>query len=65
MLDEILVVSVCADDAFAAAFLRTVVDDWSAFDETEMRNRDDAALVGDDIFHAEFAESGGDFGASW
>ena len=64
VLDEILVVGLGADDALAAALLGAVVGDAGALDEAEVGDGDDAALVGDDVLHAEFAGGGDDLGAA-
>ena len=64
MLDEILVVRLSADHAFAAALLRTVFGDRRALDEAEVGDGDDAALVGDDVLHPELAGEGLDLGAA-
>ena len=62
VLDEVLLVGLGADDALAAAFLRAVFGDGGALDEAEMGDGDDAAFVGDDVFHAEIAEGADDLG---
>ena len=62
MLHEIVLVGFRTDDALAAAFLGAVVGGGSAFDEAGVGDGDDAALVGDDVLHAELAEGGDDLG---
>lgn len=62
VLHKILFVGFGTDDALAAAFLGAVVGDGGAFDEAEVGDGDDAAFVGDDVFHAEFAGGGDDLG---
>ena len=62
MLHKILFVSIGADDAFAAAFLRAEIGHAGAFDEPEVRDCDDHAFIRDDIFHPEFANGVADFG---
>ncbi len=73
MFYEIFIVGVGSDDAFTAAFLGAEVSDAGAFDEAEVGDGDHHALVGDDVFHAEFADGvtdlgfagGGEFGAGF
>ncbi len=64
MFDKIFIIRVGADDAFAAPFLGAIINNRGALDKTEMGNGDDAALVGDDILHAEFAHGRRDFRAT-
>ena len=45
-------------------FWRAVVGDGGALDEAEVGDGDDAAFVGDDVFHAEFALGVDDLGAA-
>src|ERR1700737_3115126 len=52
-----------ADDAFAAAPLRAKCAYRCPFDETAMGDADDAALVGDEIFHIDLPFVGCKFGA--
>ena len=63
-LHKILVVGFGADHTLAAAFLRAVVGHRGALDECEVGDGDDAALVRDDVLHAEFAGRTDDFGAT-
>jgi hypothetical protein len=63
-LHEVVLVRLGADDALAAAFLRAVVGDGGALDEAEVGDGDDAALVRDDVLHAELAERADDLGAA-
>jgi hypothetical protein len=64
VLHEVLLVGLGADDALAAALLRAVVGDGGALDEAEVGDGDDAALVGDDVLHAELAGGADDLGAA-
>jgi hypothetical protein len=64
VLDEVVLVGLGADDALAAAFLRAVFGDGRALDEAEVGDGDDAALVGDDVLHAELALGVDDLGAA-
>ena len=56
-----------ADDAFAAAALRAVGADGGALDEAVVRERDDDAFVGDEVFDGDLAFVGHDLraGAAW
>ena len=65
VFDEVFVVGVDADEAFAAAFLGAVCGDGGAFDEAVVGDGDDAAFVGDDVFHAHFAFGGLDACEAW
>ncbi len=51
-----------ADDALAAAALRAVFAGGRALDEAAVRDRDDGALVGDEVFHVDLALVGDDLG---
>ena len=62
--DEILLVGLGADDALAAALLGAVGGDGRALDEAEVRDGDDAALVGDDVLHAQLTGVVDDLGAA-
>jgi hypothetical protein len=62
VLDEVLLVGIRTDDTLAAAPLGAVFVGAGPLDETLARDGDDAALVGDDVFHAEFAFGRDDFG---
>ena len=64
VLDEILLVRLGSDHALAPAALGTVVGHRRALDEALVRDRDDAALVGHDVFHAELGEGIDDLGAA-
>ena len=55
VLDEVFVILAAADYALAAALLRAVGAYARALDEAVVRDAYDAALVGNDVFHAEFA----------
>src|SRR5205085_10835164 len=50
------------DDALAAAALRAERAHRRAFDEAAMRDADDAAFVGDEIFHVNLAFIGDELG---
>ena len=55
VLDKIIVVLPRSNHAFAASFLRAIFIQRRPFHEALMRYGDHATLVGDDVFHAEFA----------
>ena len=44
-----------ADDAFAAAALRAIRADVGALDQAAVRERDDDAFVGDEVFDGDLA----------
>src|SRR4051812_48869433 len=64
MFNKIFVVRFSADDAFAAAFLRTVIGHTGALNEAKVRDGNDATLVGNDVFHPEFSSGTDDLSAA-
>ena len=70
VLDEIALVLVAArilarghaDDPLAAAPLRAVLAGRRALDEAAVRDRDDLALVGEEVLHVDLARVGHDLG---